>query len=105
LPVAGNGTGNEEKGESPLTSGACVNAAPATSAIAVGNETAHAGSIVDLADNFLKTLRAEQEGLSPEFKNQSPQEKCLRALATPNKNSLTRMQNKDLAKAIHQASK
>ena len=57
-----------------------INATPATSAAAVGNDAAHAGSTADLAGNFQKILRAEQEGFSPEFKNQSPQEKHLRAL-------------------------
>jgi hypothetical protein len=67
LPAAGNGTGNEEKGETPLT------------------------SVADLADNFQKILRSQQEGSSPELKNQSPQEKCLRALSTLDDHSLMRM--------------
>jgi hypothetical protein len=47
----------------------------------------------------------EQEGSSPGLKNQSPQEKRLGALATLNEDSLVRIQNKDVAKAIYHASK
>jgi hypothetical protein len=71
LSATGNGTGNEEKGEIPLTSVAGVNAMPATSTTAFGNDTVNNESVADLADNFQKVLRSKEEGLSPELKNQS----------------------------------
>jgi hypothetical protein len=105
LPAAGNGTGNGEKGETPLTSVDGVNAANAISTTAVGNDAVNSESVAELADNFQKILRSEQEGLSPELKNQSPQEKCLRALSTLDNHSLMRAKDREMAKAIHQSSK
>jgi hypothetical protein len=102
LSAAGNSTGNEEKGETPLTSVAGVNATTTINTAAVGNDTADNESIADLADDFQKTMRSKQGGLSPEFKNQSPQEKYLRALSSLSKCSLTGMNDEGMAKAIHQ---
>jgi hypothetical protein len=105
LPAAGNSTGNEEKGETPLASVADVNATTTINAAAVGNDTADDESVADLADDFQKILRSKQDGLSPEFKNQSPQEKYLRALSSLSKHSLTGMNDKGMAKAMHQMSR
>jgi hypothetical protein len=106
LPAAGNGTGNEEKGETPVASVAAgVNATATINTTAVGNDTANNESTADLADDFQKILRSQQEGLSPEFKNQSPQEKYLKALSSLNKCSLVGMNDKGMAKAMHQTSR
>ena len=103
--AAGNGTGNKEKGEIPLTSVAGLNAATVIDATAVGNDTVNNEHRADLADNFQKILRSEQKGLAPELKNQSPQEKYLRALSTLDNLSVLRMEDRDTAKAVFQASK
>jgi hypothetical protein len=103
--AAGNGTGNKGKSEIPLTSVAGLNAATVIDTTAVGNDTVNNGSVAELADNFQKILRSEQEGLSPELKNQSPQEKYLRALSTLEHHSLMRVTDRNMAKAIHQSSK
>jgi hypothetical protein len=105
LPAAGNGTGNEEKGETPLASVAGVNATATINTTAVGNDTVNDESIADLADDFQKILRSQQEGSSPEFKNQSPQEKCLRALSSLNECSFIGMNDKGMAKATHLTSR
>ena len=105
LAAAGNSTGNEEKGGTPLASVAGVNATTTIDTAAVGNDTADNEGIDNLADNFQKILRSNQDGLSPEFKNQSPQEKYLRALTSLNKYSLTGMKDRDMAKATHQTSR
>ena len=99
LSVAENSTGNEETGATPLTSVDGVNA-PTTI-----DDTADDEGIDNLADNFQKISRSNQDGLSPEFKNQSPQEKCLRAPTSLNKCSLTGMKDEELARAMHQTSK
>ena len=103
--AAGNGTGNKEKGEIPLTSVAGLNAATVIDTTAVGNDTVNNEHIADLADNFQKILRSEQKGLAPELKNQSPQEKYLRALSTLDNLSVLRMEDRNTAKAVFQASK
>jgi hypothetical protein len=105
LPAAGNGTGNKDQGENPLTSGVGVNATPTTTTTNAGNGTVYTESMSDLADEFQKVLRAEQEGLSPELKNQSPQEKHLRSLALLNKYTLMGMKDEEQTKAIHYAFK
>ena len=103
--AAGNSTDNKERGEIPLTSVDGLNAATTIDTTAVGNDTVNSGSVAELADNFRKILRSEQEGLSPELKNQSPQEKYLRALSTLEHHSLMRVTDRNMAKAIHQSSK
>ena len=91
LSAAGNGTDNKERGEIPLTSVDGLNAATTIDTTAVGNDTVNSGSVAELADNFRKILRSEQEGLSPELRNQSPQEKYLRALSTLEPHALMRI--------------
>ena len=88
-----------------MTSVDGLNAATTIDTTAVGNDTVNSGSVAELADNFRKILRSEQEGLSPELKNQSPQEKYLRALSTLEHHSLMRVTDRNMAKAIHQSSK
>ena len=105
LSAAGNGTDNKERGEIPVISVDGLNAATTIDTTAVGNDTVNSGSVAELADNFRKILRSEQEGLSPELKNQSPQEKYLRALSTLEHHSLMRVTDRNMAKAIHQSSK
>ena len=105
VSAAGNGTGNKEKGETPLTPVAGLNATTAIDTTAVGNDTVNNEHIADLAENFQKILRSEQKGLAPELKNQSPQEKYLRALSTLDNLSVLRMEDRDTAKAVFQASK
>jgi hypothetical protein len=105
LPAAGNGTGNEEKGETSSTSVAGVNATTTINTAAVGNDTADNESVADLADDFQKIPRSKQDGLSPEFKNQSPKEKCLRALSSLSEHSLIGMNDKGMAKAMHLTSR
>ena len=85
-------------------SGIGGNTSPSPPSAAVGNDTDQ-DCVANLTDHFQKILRTEQEGLSPELTNQSPQEKHLRALSLLDKHSLGRMKDKELAKAVHQASK
>ena len=105
LSAAGNGTDSKERGEIPWTSVVGLNAATTIDTTAVGNDTVNSGSVAELADNFQKILRSEQEGLSPELRNQSPQEKYLRALSTLEQYSLMRVADRNMAKAILHSSK
>ena len=105
LSAAGNGTDSKERGEIPLTSVDGLSAATTSDMTAVGNDTVNSESVAELADNFQKILHSKQEGLSPELRNQSPQEKYLRALSTLEQYSLIRVADRNMAKAILQSSK
>ena len=80
------------------------NTSSTPSSAAVGNDTDQ-DPVANLLEEFQKIMRSEQKGLSPEFAKQSPQEKYLRAMSLLDPYTIGRMEDRDNARALNQATK